>query len=195
MPDGWVLPHGEGQGGGIKCYVLSFPGFAGTRLGCVPVPEVVEGLDLPVIPAANSVVPPVSGALGPTSSEAAAGGDTPKDKSEGAGLAAGLVGGKTKEAEVQPFLFSQGFPPVPAKLVGKILRLEFVDMAELLRDNIEAERRRGSQGESSSGSPTCSPIRQHWCGRLGGAGAVGGWHTIRPSSSRQRQTPTVIGQS
>ena len=112
----------------------------------------MEGLDLPVIPAANSVVPPVPGVLGPTSSEAAAGGDTPKDKSEGAGLAAGLVGGKTKEAEVQPFLFSQGFPPVPAKLVGKILRLEFVDMAELLRDNIKAERRRGSQGESSSGS-------------------------------------------
>ena len=132
VPDSWVLPHGEGQGEGIECYILSFPGFAGTRLGCVLAPEVVESLDLPVIPAADSVVPPVSGVLGPTSSEAAAGGDTP--------------------AEVQPFLFSQGFPPVPAKLAGKILRLEFVDMAELLQDNIEVERRRGSQGESSSGS-------------------------------------------
>lgn len=38
-----------------------------------------------------------------------------------------------------------GFPPVPAKLVGTILCLEFVDMAELLRDNIEAERHRGMQ--------------------------------------------------
>ena len=93
MADGRVLPHGEGQGRGIECYVLSFPGSAGSRLGCVPAPEVVEGLDLPVIPAADSVIPPVSGALGPTSSEAAAGGDTPKDKSEGAGLTAGPPSG------------------------------------------------------------------------------------------------------
>ena len=51
-------------------------------------------------------------------------------------------------------MFSQGFPPVPVKLVGKILRLEFVDMSELLRDNIEVERRRGVQGEGSSTSKT-----------------------------------------
>ena len=63
-------------------------------------------------------------------------------------------GGKPKKQEHQPFVFSQGFPPVPAKLVGKILRLEFVDMAELLRNNIEAEWRRGSQVESVS-NPKC----------------------------------------
>ena len=56
--------------------------------------------------------------------------------------------GRGKE-EYQPFLFSDGFPPVPAKLVGKILRLEFVDMAELLRDNIEAECRQGRQREAT----------------------------------------------
>lgn len=57
---------------------------------------------------------------------------------------------KIKEPEAQPFVFSQGFPPVPAKMVSKILRLEYVDMAELLRDNIEAERRALTQGEGSS---------------------------------------------
>ena len=40
-------------------------------------------------------------------------------------------------------------PTRPAKLVGKIGRGEFVDMAELLCDNIKAEHRRGSAGESS----------------------------------------------
>ena len=59
-----------------------------------------------------------------------------------------------KVQDTQPFVFSHGFPPVPAKLVAKILRLEFVDMAELLRDDIEAERRRGAQGEGSNNSKT-----------------------------------------
>ena len=59
------------------------------------------------------------------------------------------TGRRWKEEEYQPFLFSDGFPPVPAKLVGKILRLEFVDMAELLRDNIDAERRQGRQREAA----------------------------------------------
>ena len=52
-------------------------------------------------------------------------------------------------AAYQAFILGEGLPPVPVKLVGKICRGEFVDMAELLRDNIEAERRRGSAGEAS----------------------------------------------
>ena len=44
---------------------------------------------------------------------------------------------------------SEGLPPVPVKLLGKICKGEFVDMAEMLRDNIEAERHRGSASESS----------------------------------------------
>ena len=59
------------------------------------------------------------------------------------------LSGRGKEEEYQPFLYSDGFPPVPAKLVWKFLRLEFVDMAELLRDNIEAERRQGRQREAT----------------------------------------------
>ena len=40
-----------------------------------------------------------------------------------------------------PFFVGEGLAPVPAKLVTKILWGEYVDMSELLRDNIEAERR------------------------------------------------------
>ncbi len=51
-----------------------------------------------------------------------------------------------------PFTLGEGLPPVPAKLVTKILKGDFVDMAELLRDNIEAERRR----TRTTSAETCS---------------------------------------
>ena len=41
-----------------------------------------------------------------------------------------------------PFIVGEGLPVVPSKLVAKINRGKFADMAELLRDNIEAGRRR-----------------------------------------------------
>ena len=40
-----------------------------------------------------------------------------------------------------PFIVEEGLPAIPPKLVAKIQRGEFVDMAELLRNNIEADRR------------------------------------------------------
>ena len=50
----------------------------------------------------------------------------------------------------KPFILSEGLPSVPHKLVARILRGEYIDMADLLRDNLEAQRRCTSQ---SSGSP------------------------------------------
>ena len=42
---------------------------------------------------------------------------------------------------------------VPAKLVERILRGDFIDMAELLKDNMEVARRRYlSEGECGQGS-------------------------------------------
>ena len=41
-------------------------------------------------------------------------------------------------------------PVVPARLVRRIAKGDFVDMAELLRDNLEAERRR-AQSEIDTG--------------------------------------------
>ena len=48
-----------------------------------------------------------------------------------------------------PFLLSECLPPVPAKLVAKIVKGDYVDMAELLRDNIEAERRRATDSSAA----------------------------------------------
>ena len=49
--------------------------------------------------------------------------------------------GKGSQVSDPPFVVGEGLAPVPAKLVTKILRGEYVDMSELLRDNTEAERR------------------------------------------------------
>lgn len=70
------------------------------------------------------------------------------------------------------FSFSE-FSPLPTKLVAKIRKGDYVDMAELLRDNIEAERRRrqgeGDSSTNSSGSGSNKPPRHEvpdvlsWC--------------------------------
>ena len=67
-----------------------------------------------------------------------------------------------KKAEVPAetaFILSDALPVVPAKLVKRILRAEYIDMAELLKDNMEAERRRmlsdgGFPQSHFSGRPT-----------------------------------------
>ena len=43
-----------------------------------------------------------------------------------------------------PFVLSERLPSVPHKLAARILRGELVDMAELLRDNLEMQRRSSS---------------------------------------------------
>ena len=58
---------------------------------------------------------------------------------------------KVTEEAPKPFLLSEGLPPVPAKLVGRILKGDFIDMSELLRDNLEAQRR-GVFQEQSAGT-------------------------------------------
>jgi hypothetical protein len=56
--------------------------------------------------------------------------------------------------ELIPFIVGESLPVVPAKLVKKILRGDFVDMADLLKDKLEAERRRYSQ-EQERGHASC----------------------------------------
>ena len=62
--------------------------------------------------------------------------------------------GETKGAgqECSPFVLSEALPVVPAKLVRRILKGEYVDMAELLSDNLEMERRR-ALSEGGEGGP------------------------------------------
>lgn len=52
----------------------------------------------------------------------------------------------------KPFVLSEGLPPVPHKLAARILRGEYIDMAELLRDNLEAQRRAASTPSQTQGS-------------------------------------------
>ena len=52
---------------------------------------------------------------------------------------------------VEPFMLSDTIPTVPAKMVAKIQKGEYVDNAELLWHNIELERRQASEQ-----FPTCT---------------------------------------
>ena len=54
-----------------------------------------------------------------------------------------MVTPKKIEGSVESaFILSEALPVVPAKPVKRIQQAEYVDMAELLKDNMEAERRR-----------------------------------------------------
>ena len=55
--------------------------------------------------------------------------------------AAGNGPSSSQADENLPFLLGEGLAPVPAQLVAKILKGDYVDMAELLRDKLEAHRR------------------------------------------------------
>ena len=50
------------------------------------------------------------------------------------------------------FVLSDGLPPVPHKLAARILRGEIVDMAELLRYNLEMQRRSSSLPSTQTAS-------------------------------------------
>ncbi len=100
----------------------------------MPDPEVVQGLNLPIVE--SQQVDPMAGGSGAGEANHA----TP---SEGkvAEKARPPAAKSTEESPVPPFVLSEGLAPIPAKLVAKIQRGEFVDMAEFLRDNLEAIRR------------------------------------------------------
>ena len=46
--------------------------------------------------------------------------------------------------ELIPFIVGESLPVVPVKLVRKMLKGDFVHMADLLKDNLEAERDAGA---------------------------------------------------
>ena len=107
----------------------------GVELGGIPDTEVVQQLHLPV-----TEDPPEGG--------------TPVREGE-TGLLPTVTlpgeGSSTKSSH-KPFILIEGLPPVPYKLAEKILRGEFVDIAELLRDNLEAQRRAATATHSTPAS-------------------------------------------
>ena len=69
----------------------------------------------------------------------------------GAGESTGSSPAKTSLNK--PFILSEVLPPVPYKLATRILKGEFVDMAELLCDNLEAQIRAGPVSTGVSRKP------------------------------------------
>jgi len=53
----------------------------------------------------------------------------------------GIWKSEGRDGETGPFILSEALPVVPARLVKKIQKGEYVEMAELLKDNMEVERR------------------------------------------------------
>ena len=62
--------------------------------------------------------------------------------------------GSSDKLEPAPFILNEALPVVLAKLVKRILKGEYVDMCELLKDNIEAERKR----TVSESRASCDPL-------------------------------------
>ena len=105
---------------GVWCHWHTSMSDAGVRLGGVEGPEAVRELGLPALE-----MEPRSTALEVSAGEA------------------GVATARKSEVNPDslPFVLSETLLVVPAKLVRKILSGEFVDMAELLKDNMEAKRR------------------------------------------------------
>ena len=53
-----------------------------------------------------------------------------------------IIPKKIKGSAESAFILSEALPVVPDKLVKQIQKAEYVDMEELLKDNMDAERRR-----------------------------------------------------
>lgn len=74
------------------------------------------------------------------------------------------IAGLAKEkVPPHPFTLGEGLPAVPAQLANKIQKGEFEDKAELLKDDIEAERCRvahGQEGSPSSHTPSRTSRRE-----------------------------------
>ena len=145
-------PH-YGRGAWLGCpghkgdwIIFPSPPLTGEELGVMPAPDAIRdlgirragsppGADPPTLQSGESVqVPsPATGATTPSSLPATSKKAVPPPLQ-------------------QPFVLSDSLALVPPKLVAKIQRLEFVDMAELLRDNLEAQRRvAGEQSSSQAG--------------------------------------------
>ena len=145
---------------------LSPPSGTVDSLGSMPGGSAVEGLHLPIFNDSEGQ----GESLGRTAASQEGGGTEEvtggREKENGgmtkAAEAPAKGGDAKKAAEVpaKPFLLSEGLPPVPAKLVSGIQNGDFVDMSELLRDNLEAQRRGALQEPGGSSPASASRSRR-----------------------------------
>ena len=123
------------------------PSSVGSGLGAMPPPAVLSMLALGSTGGPETAVgvePTSAGSRGPPAS---AGGQPLQPATSPSGPVA--VSGSDGETAAGPFVLREGIPPVPAKVVARIWKGEYVDMADLLRDNLEADRRRATAQRGS----------------------------------------------
>ena len=113
----------------------------------LPAAEAVAALGLPVIGDDN---PGATAASAPPRGESESESQLPAGQQPLAGRQA-EVG-----SETSPFVLGESLPSVPARIVKKIEKGEYMDMAEFLRDNAELERRRRGAGTGSRGVQAAS---------------------------------------
>ncbi len=146
----------------ILLYVLA----AGTSpLGDMPNPSELASLNLPLAPGGEDPLTTVAG-----STSSASGSDPCKAVPSGATHSAPAstpAGVSSNSAQSTEFSLGLGFPLIPQKLVTKILKWEFVSMAELLPDNIDLSRRSGEvQKACSSKAPKKRELTEDWKGLI-----------------------------
>ena len=131
----------------------------------MPNPSQLASLQLPLIPGGEDPLTTIAG-----STSSASGSDPCKVVSSGAtkstlaGTQPGVSSNST-QAQSTEFSLGHGFPLIPQKLVAKILKWEFVSMAELLPDNLELARRSGeAQKACSSKAPKKRELTEDWKG-------------------------------
>ena len=122
------------MGAGIVRHVTSI----GDELGDMPVAATIWQLGLPVVEGGSTAVEVAS--------------ELAKEiQTTSSGEVEAVF---PKLAANKPFILSEGLPPVPHKLTVRILKGEYVDMAELLRDNLEVERRASSTKQPAGSTAT-----------------------------------------
>ena len=119
-------------------------------MGGEPAGEVVRSLQLPVFGQTRTNEEGQTRA----SEEGQASGADPHAGTPVTGTKGGEAG------EVAPFVLSEALPVVSGKLVRRILKAEYIDMAELLKDNMEAERRRCATEGAPPGATSRSARRE-----------------------------------
>lgn len=162
-------------------------------LGGMPSSETITGLNLPVIDRAHqegSVNMPTK--LSSSSSSTSAG------VPAGDEIAPDPLKPPVDDSKVtsQQFSMGDGLPPVPAKVVEKILSGQFVDMAELLRDNMEVERRRNTMEYTTAGpAPTARPVRREVPDLLSWVQCFGMFASVMASKFPEKVTQLLAYQT
>ena len=137
---------------------------SGFALGAEPTPREIEALSLPAF------VEPS------TREEGRSGGKEPEESTASPSVVwEGRATGRELVPDNLPLVMGEALPVVPAKMVKRILKGEFIDMAEFLKDNAEAERRRATVGESGQavrGSRREIPDFESWLQCLSAYAAV-----------------------